>query len=438
LLHIDRRSLRFRLLAWLGGVALVVVGVTWLLHGMLLRDLARGFLGERLQQEAEHALRQFHQGHLLPPLWLDENSPALEVFHHLYVLELDGGVTTSHPRWLVPLLPYLEGEDDTLVEVVWQERHLLVYRKVFEFEGNSGVLLIGEDYGQVESGLQRLHWWVASIAGLVLGLLILLNLVAVNRGLRPLSRLQRQLDELRSGGRERLRLDTPSELDGLVSQLNRFLDEHERRVKRSRESVANLSHALKTPLAAITQALRGSRPIDAQRRRKMLLRLEDMHAQLEAELRRSRIAGPQMGQYTRIQHESERLVEMFTALYPDRRFQLDVAYSVPANVSIERQDFAEMLGIVLDNAGKWANSTVMCRVQKETNLSIQVEDDGPGVAPSEIGRLGQRGYRLDEGLPGHGLGLSILQQLVKQYSGRVRFQASSLGGLQVEITLPVS
>jgi len=292
----------------------------------------------------------------------------------------------------------------------------------------------------VEAGLATLHWWVGGIAGLVLLLLITLNLVAVNAGLSPLVRLQRQLDELRAGYRERLQLDTPSELDGLVGQLNRFMDEQDKRLKRSRDAVANLSHALKTPLAAVTQVLRGSRPIDGDRRLKLLTRLEDMQAQLDAELRRSRIAGPYAGQFTRVRQEAERLIEMFATLHPDKRFHLDGPQDGRATVSVERQDFTEMLGIVLDNAGKWAQRDVHCRLSVTTTLTLTlvIEDDGPGVAKADLAQLGRRGLRLDEGRPGHGLGLSILRQLVEQYEGRVTFAATVAGGLAVTIVLPTA
>ncbi|WP_372614795.1 sensor histidine kinase [Halomonas sp.] len=438
-LRADRRSLRFRLLIWLGGVALIAVGITWLLHGILLRDLARDFLGNRLRHETHYTLERLRQEQSQVKPWLDTASQTSQMFHHLYVLRMDGNVSTSHPDWLTTLTPYLEGEDDTLFKVQWQGRHLLLYRETFALEdGAAGTLLIGEDFAEVEAGLATLHWWVGGIAGLALILLILLNLLAVNAGLSPLARLQRQLDELRAGYRERLHLDTPSELDGLVGQLNRFMDEQDKRLKRSRDAVANLSHALKTPLAAVTQVLRGSRPIDGDRRLKILARLEDVQSLLDSELRRSRIAGPYAGQLTCIRQEAERLIEMFGALYPEKRFHLDGPQDERATVSVERQDFTEMLGIVLDNAGKWAQHDVHCRLAVTTALTLIIEDDGPGVAEENLAQLGQRGLRLDEGRPGHGLGLSILGHLVKQYGGRMTFAANGAGGLTVTIVLPTT
>jgi len=439
--RVDWRSLRFRLLAWLCSVALAVVGVTWLLHGSLLNDIARDFLGDRLRQEAEHTLQRFHQDGAAALSRLDTTSTTYQVFHHLYALRLGRTVIVSEPRWREPLEPFFDRKIGSLFDVKNAGQHLLVYRQEFTLSnGQSGVLLIGEDFSQVEEGLATLHWWVATIAGVILLLLVTLNLVVVNKGLRPLGDLREQLHELRRGRRDRIKLEVPSELDELVAQLNHFLDDQDRRLARSRESAANLSHALKTPLAAVTQVLRGSRPIDDKRRQKMLKRLEDISTQLESELRRSRFAsGAYAGQVTVVRRETEQLIDMFDTLYPETRFQLDTALDSAVNVPVERQDFMEMLGIVLDNAGKWASREVHCKLAVSgTTLSVTVQDDGPGVERDKLEQLGQRGMRLDERVPGHGLGLSILSELVQACDGSLDFQPSSLGGLKVVVMLPLT
>lgn len=437
-LPLDRRSLRFNLLSRLGVVALLIVGVTWLLHGFLLNDLAREFLGDRLRQEAHYTLDRLERLEGAPNQWLETDSLASEVFHHLYVLRIGDKTFSSHPNWLVPLEPHLDGIDARLFDVKWQGRHLLVYRETFELEGDPGVLLVGEDFAPVEAGLGTLHWWVGGIAGLVLILLILMNLLAVNRSLRPLARLQNQLAEFQTGQRQRLELDSPSELDGLLIQLNHFMDELQRRLQRSREAVANLSHTLQTPLAAVTQVLRGRRPIDDQRRQRMLERLEGMQAQLTSELRRARFAGPSSAQYAIAAQEAATLIDMISTLYSDKHFELDIRLPTEHRVAVERQDLNEMLGVALDNAGKWAREHVTCRLSLNTDqaLVLEIEDDGPGVKASDLSQLAERGKRLDESTPGHGLGLAILKQIVTHYRGEVLFFASTEGGLGVRIELP--
>ncbi|GHC18988.1 sensor histidine kinase [Aidingimonas halophila] len=434
--RIDRRSLRFRLLVWLTGTALVVVGAAWVLHGFLLRELAKDFLGERLQREADHAVRQLQQESETTPAMLDSVSQGYQVFHHLYVLELDDEVSASEARWQTALKPYLDNTDDALIEVVWEEHRLLVYRRGFSLDDSDGVLLVGEEFSQVEAGLDTLHWWVGAIAGVLLVLLIALNLVAVHRGLVPLKHLQGQLMELRTGRRQRLALNAPSELDGLVTQLNRFMDEIDTRLQRGRDSAANLSHALKTPLAAVTQVLRGGRPINENRREKLLQRLEDIHGQLEAEIRRSWIAGPSAGQLACIPEDVHRLIDTFRMLYPDKWFHLTINAGDSACIPIERHDFSEMLGIPLDNAGKWASREIECHLSMGSGLTIVIEDDGPGISRHVLPKLAQRGVRLDESHPGHGLGLSILSQLMDRYEGGVAFDTGTMRGLKVTITIP--
>lgn len=435
-LRIDRRSLRFSLLTRLGLVAFLVVGVMWLLHGVLLRDLAREFLGDRLRQEAHYTIERLQQHGGPPNQWLEPGALASEVFHHLYVLRVGNQITSSHPDWISLLAPYLDDANAEIFDVQGQGRRLLLYREALMLDGRPAVLLIGEDFGQVEYGLDALHWWVGAIAIVLLLLLILLNLIAVNRSLRPLSHLQHQLAEIQSGQRERLDLDTPSELDSLLAQLNHFMDELQQRLLRSREAVANLSHALQTPLAAVTQVLRGSRPIDNLRRQRMLDRLEGMQAQLSSELRRARFAGPMTGQRANVKDEAETLVDMMRSLYPGKRFALQVSLPPKHNIAIERHDLNEILGIVLDNGGKWAHEHVVCRIYRDGYLVIDVEDDGIGVDASVLPQLGQRGKRLDENTPGHGLGLAILKQIVTQYRGKVTFSSPPGEGLHVRITLP--
>lgn len=436
--HINRRSLRFRLLAWLGGVALVAVSVTWILHGFLLQNLAREFLGGRLQREAEHAILQLKQDRVGVPTTLDSVSRGYQVFHHLYVLRINDTVSASDSHWQRTLDPLLDDSRDALLEVTRGEHHLLVYRRHFEWQDTTGVLLIGEDFSRVEAGLATLHWWVGGIAASLLLLLVTLNMLAVNRGLTPLWQLRKQLEALQKGERQRLSLTAPAELDALVAQLNRFMDDIDLRLQRSRDSVANLSHAMKTPLAAVTQVLRGGRPIDDERRHKLLMRIEDINAQLDSELRRSRIAGPNAGRMANITHDSTRLIDMFRCLYPGKQFRLIHTAHDQEQIPIEAYDFSEILGIVFDNAGKWAENDVVLEITTSANMLIfTFDDDGPGVSDTDLARLGQRGTRLDERHPGYGLGLSILTQLVAHYAGQSRFTHSPLGGLRVEVALPL-
>ncbi|OHZ00200.1 hypothetical protein BC443_10630 [Salinicola sp. MIT1003] len=429
MLRPNSRSLRLRLLGGLGVAALIVVGSTWILHGLLLDRLAHNFLADRLKQESALVIGRLRIDGLkalsLPP----DANPA-ETFHHFYQLHMNGRVFSTHDA--LKSLPIEEsGEGAELIN--WRNHRLLLWRTRFFLGGESATLIVGEDFTGIEQGLTRLHWWIGAVAVALLLLLILLNLFAVNRALRPFSQLSRQLIELQRGERRRLQIKTVSELEAPIAQLNTLLDEHERRQQRSRESLANLSHAIRTPLTAVMQALRSKRAMDEKRRMRMLERLNDIDEKLESELRQSRIVGQSTGQQHTGMKEITSMLEMFQTLYPNRFFILDDTSITDFRMPLERQDGMELLGIVLDNAGKWARQRVELTLLAAP-CRLRIEDDGPGVPNDMLGQLGQRGMRLDEQYRGHGLGLSILAQLAARYAGHVTYDRSRLGGLRVEIT----
>jgi len=103
----------------------------------------------------------------------------------------------------------------------------------------------------------------------------------------------------------------------------------------------------------------------------------------------------------------------------------------------DRQDMLELIGNLLDNAVKWASSVVMVNVRAANGVLFEVEDDGPGCSPEEISQLTDRGVRLDESISGHGLGLSIVKDIVDTYDGKLDFDKSSrLGGFRARVHLP--
>jgi two-component system sensor histidine kinase PhoQ len=116
-----------------------------------------------------------------------------------------------------------------------------------------------------------------------------------------------------------------------------------------------------------------------------------------------------------------------------------LAFSVecPADLSwrIDEGDAFELLGNVMDNAAKWAGQRVMARIWREGGrLRIQVDDDGPGFSDTQS--VLQIHVRGDERVPGHGVGLAVVNELVASHHGELNLARSDLGGARVDITLP--
>ncbi|GHB29555.1 two-component sensor [Salinicola rhizosphaerae] len=407
------------------------MGLTWLLHGILLKDVAREFLAGRLQQEAEYIFSRLGPGDL--PLAPIEQSvwPDTSVFHHVYLVRRGAQVYVSPADGVRALAPYLDGPEDKLLDLHWQGRHLLAWRERQTIRGAAVTVLVGEDFAQVDQGLARLHLWIGASAALISLILLALSFAVVQRGLRPLKSLTRQLEALRRGERARLDIGTVSELEGVIAQINELVDEQQFRQQRMRQSLANLSHAIKTPLAAVIQALSAPSIPDERRREAMVHRLRAIDEKLSEELRRSRIAGQATGQRRLDVADVESMLSMLETLYPGIDFDIDPGPEALCRLPLERHDAMECLGILLDNGGKWARSRVMVDVSMPDRLVV--EDDGPGVDRAHLASLGERGTRLDEQKPGHGLGLSILAQLIERYQGRVKYDQSAFGGLRIEL-----
>ena len=96
-----------------------------------------------------------------------------------------------------------------------------------------------------------------------------------------------------------------------------------------------------------------------------------------------------------------------------------------------------MLGNLIDNASKWANSRIeiQTRVEQE-RLTISVDDDGQGIALDQRDTVLQRGVRVDQQVSGSGLGLAIVDDLARMYGGQLALADSPLGGLRASLILP--
>lgn len=265
----------------------------------------------------------------------------------------------------------------------------------------------------------------------LMSVLLVFALVVVQRwGLRPLRVLTRRLAAMEAGETRELGGTYPRELAPLAANLDRLLQRERALMERHRKALADLAHALKTPLAV----LRGA-PADAGLSalvRDQTRRMDDI---VHYQLQRAATAGasqtaPPLGLAALV----DRLLASMAKVYADRRLALGNEVSADVLARIDEGDAMELLGNLIDNACKWANKRVVVHAQRrEGGLLIAVEDDGPGVVDPQ--RLMLRGQRGDEGVPGHGIGLAIVQDIALAYCGELRVERSQLGGTRVTVWL---
>ncbi|PKO69971.1 MAG: ATP-binding protein [Betaproteobacteria bacterium HGW-Betaproteobacteria-16] len=457
------RSLRFRLLA----ATLVALALAMLLAGWVLAGLFR----QHVMQQFEASLTQ----------QLDQLTARLEF--DAAGRPLIDPQTLSDPRWHKPYSGLYWQIDQ--VSTNGQARHSVLRSRslwdtrlalhpdeladgalhVHEGEGPQGatVLMLERTVrpderpearwrlvvaASTQDSLQAVARFngVLTTSLLVLGLLLVLAALAqVAVGLSPLRALQSALTQVREGQSARLQGRFPAEVQPLIDDFNGVLERNAEVVARARTQAGNLAHAIKTPLAvlgqAATQSLQAS-PGDPQVQARLVQdQVATARRHIDWHLARSRAAAAHRlpGQRTPLAPVATGLVRVMQRVHAARALRIEAA-GVPDTLAFagEEQDLQEMLGNLLDNACKWARTTVRISATGAADrLCVAVEDDGPGIAEAARAAVLTRGVRMDETVPGSGLGLAIVNELAQLYGGQLQLQNSALGGLRVTLSLPM-
>jgi signal transduction histidine kinase len=270
----------------------------------------------------------------------------------------------------------------------------------------------------------------------------------VRFGLAPLKRISAGLAAIRAGRAERLEGTFPEEIAPLARETNALIDANREIVERARTHVGNLAHALKTPLSVIVNeaTARGDDPLAAKVREQAAV----MRDQVQHHLERARIAARAtvVGTVTEVAPVVTALARSMEKIHRDRGIAIDIEMTPATKFRGEKQDLEEMVGNLVDNACKWAQSRVAIEVLAARaeaapmgyTLRVVVDDDGPGLTPSQRERVQvpRRGNRLDETKPGSGLGLSIVTDLAALYGGALTLGTAPIGGLRAELVLPAA
>ncbi len=266
---------------------------------------------------------------------------------------------------------------------------------------------------------------------------VLINAGAILVGLRPLRRVRQALGDVRAGRAQRLTGRFPAEIEPLAREVNLLIDSNRRIVERSRKEVGNLAHSLRTPIAVL---MNEATTIGGTEGRLVAEQSERMRMQVQHYLDRARLAAQTETSVFRTPMEPtlERVARVIAKLNP----QLDVRFRREAKDPTvflgEAQDLEEVVGNLMENAAKFARKEIRLTLAPDgpDRVIVSVEDDGPGLTAEEMVRAVKRGQRLDERVPGSGLGLSIVADTVEEYRGTLELARSDLGGLKAEVRLP--
>ena len=323
------------------------------------------------------------------------------------------------------------------------QRLRLVERTIDLGEEGRYLVAVAGDPSEIDQEIRAFDKALAITFGALTLVLLLTTLFQVRFGLAPLKRISESLAAIRAGTAERLAGKFPDEIAPLARETNALIDANREIVERARTHVGNLAHALKTPLSVIVnEAATRTDPFAVKVREQT----DIMRDQVARHLERARIAARAsvVGTVTDVGPVVTALARTMEKIHRDRGIAIDVDAPQQARFRGERQDLEEMVGNLVDNACKWAQSRVNLEVVPTEGAAalavvrLVVDDDGPGLTPGEREQVGNRGRKLDETKPGSGLGLSIVVELAQLYGGELVLGTAPIGGLRAELVLPAA
>ena len=305
-------------------------------------------------------------------------------------------------------------------------------------------IYVMEDAGTVPRQVRVFRAALWSYLGVAGGILLLLQTLVLRWSLWPLRKVVEELKRVQRGQANRLGERHPRELEPLTDSINALIESERENLERQRNTMSDLAHSLKTPLAVLRARL-DSDANEQELREDVATQLQRMNDLVSYQLGRASASGHTLfAAPLEIEPNAEQLVRSLEKIYAGKGVICEFDIDPEARFHGEIGDLQELLGNLIENAFKWARARVLLTVKtgetaanRRPGLMIAVDDDGPGIPDERIPLVLQRGVRGDERVQGHGIGLSIVQDIIRSYRGELQVgRSEELGGARFEVRLP--
>jgi signal transduction histidine kinase len=345
--------------------------------------------------------------------------------------------SASFPNSPVPRFARLQGPAGQSLSALLRDIRL---------ESSSGQrafrVTVAEDRAVLDAAIARFGWGLAVALAVLAAVLIGAAWLQVRVGLSPLDRLRRGIEAIRRGEAETLSGDFPAEVLPLTAEVNELLAAQRTSIEFARSRAADLAHGLKTPLAVLATTVDELRTEGKAATAERIEQLAgEMADRVDYQLRLSRLRmRPRAHELAADLEEAlGRTIAVLERTREGERLAWRLNGGGPLTLDIDRHDLVELVGVVLENAARWATSEVVVTTRREgADGVLEVADDGPGLTDDEIARLGERGRPLDTSGHGSGLGIAIAQEIAALNNGALTFNRSGSGGLAVRLRIPIS
>ncbi len=437
------RSIQAKLSTGLLLSLIITFSVLWLLVSINIQYLAKEYIASRIEHDAEMLLNtiNFDNNGVLS---IDETRVSViykkPFSGHYYIVSTDKQSISSRSLWdhKLNVAAVNTGQQLHILQQGPEQQPLLLISAGYNKQGNKLTISIAEDLNPINKNINQFKYWFAAIALGMLLILVILQALILRKSLKPLTKMHTELKLLQQGQLNKLSTESPSELRPLIDEVNHLLSIMEQRLRRSRDALSDLAHAIKKPLTVIKQ-ITDNEPIPDTTKTTLIKQTDDIYQISDHILKRARLAGhSHTGAFFSFSDDLPALIKTLDMMYANKTLQLTTNIQDNIICPVDREDMLELLGNLLDNAYKWAAHKIVLSVNIDSDLHLCIEDDGPGVSPKKISELSKRGVRLDEIIQGHGFGLAITNDIVNDYNGRISFKHSNdLGGFKADITLPL-
>ncbi|TQV84900.1 ATP-binding protein [Aliikangiella coralliicola] len=312
--------------------------------------------------------------------------------------------------------------------IVWEHEN--------EMEGEY-LFLIGEKQSILSAQVREYKREIATWLWITMFVLIFVLVFALNISLNPLKDAQQQIELISGGDADRVKGEFPKELAPLTTSVNLLLKSEALQKQRYRDTLGNLAHSLKTPLAVINSELQNFP--DSQQQTQLIKQVERINDIVRYQLNRSVVtAGQTMRRKSMVEPEANKIIDALRKVHAAKNISIDANVGSETFFPGEQGDLMELVGNLADNACKWAASKVIIDISSNLEeLLLSVQDDGPGVPAEKRKLILDRGKRLDQQAEGQGLGLSIVMDIIKTYQGDIQIDDSDLGGAWFKVNIPL-
>ncbi|MUK63415.1 GHKL domain-containing protein [Aliivibrio fischeri] len=289
---------------------------------------------------------------------------------------------------------------------------------------------------RMEDKISRLHTLKLQLA-IAYTTLILIAILGVlwgyKRSFYPLNRLHNELKNIKDSEQEKLIYSYPEELEPIAKTINRLLEQQDEQSNKYKKAMDDLAHSLKTRIATCDALLYQKKPPIAD----IMEQLNDMDSVIQHQLKRALMGSRGISKHhTLLSPIVDKLTKMFIKIHKDRQIEFICNYNNTQTLPINYNDLMEVLGNILENSYRFANSYIILSiVERSEGFNIHIENDGEPLPQDKIESVFQRGIRADEKNPGTGIGLAVCEEIISSYNGQIWFHTQDTGS-RLEIFLP--